>query len=519
MACIHCGGGGRTAMSAAASSVRGVPRNAPMCGLDPGGCECGGLESLCRPRWVAGMVIQESDLHRLDYYIAAKHRLHNRFVHGVGVVCGLEVGCHECGAGRVRVSGGYAIGPCGEDIVVEGPDTVDICALIRHCRSLERKNVECRPWGDDTGCRDVRETWVLAIRYDEAPSRNAPMLRAGQRDCGDSGCGCGTSGCSGGCGCGGKAASKPARRETPSACAPTVVCETYRYEVFRATAQPDCTPRREPNTPPPGRLAERLRACMADLLTLLQNPPTEKLEPDMGAAARQKWQQFCVRVKSTLHAHLSREGATACALVETLCATPCPSPQLEGPAFVDAIKQAMAQVGPILLAAVKDCLCSAMLPPCPEPVHDPRLPLALVTVDGGAACHVIEVCNWTPLRRIVGTFPNVAYWLSAFGLVERVRTALFCLCCGSVVPQIVAPDRREDLHMAAGHGVAEAPDFPFGFDLGQFGMLGDWLQGTPPDPMQMLQALAGATDAAGHAALVRRLDALQAEVDLLRANR
>jgi len=522
MACIHCGGG-HSAMPATLSPQRGVPRSTQMCGTDPGGCDCGSLEALCRPRWVAGMVIQETDLNRLDYYIGAKHRLHNRYVHGTGVVCGMEVSCHECGAGRVRVGGGYAIGPCGEDIVVEGPDSVDICALIRHCRSLERQNVECRPWGDDNGCRDVTETWVLAIRYDETPSRNSPMLRAGQRDCGDSGgCGCGSSACSGGgsCGCSSStAATKTARRTVPTACAPTVVCETYRYEVFRAPAQPDCSPRRNPNTQPPGRLVERLRACLAGLLKLVQQPPQENLTPAISSAGKQQWQQFCMQVKSSLHAHLSHDATTACALLETLCAMACPSPQLEGKAFVDAMTQALAQVAPILQAAIKDCLCSAILPPCPEPVHDPRLPLALVTVDGGAACRVVAVCNWTPLRHMVGTFPNVAYWLSAFGLIERVRTALFCFCCGSVPP---APQQPEGLNLAAGPVAAGGqnlpPGSPFGFDASDFGLFGAWLQDTPPDPLQLLRKFIGANDVSDQAALVRRIDDLQAQVDALRRN-
>ncbi|NVD97976.1 hypothetical protein [Massilia sp. BJB1822] len=509
MACIHCGGG-HAAKPAPASSQRCVPRSTQLCGLDPGGCDCGGLEALCRPRWVAGMVIQESDLNRLDYYIGAKHRLHNRYVHGTGVVCGMEVSCHECGAGRVRVDGGYAIGPCGEDIVVEGPDSVDICALIRHCRSLERQNAECRPWGDDKGCRDVTETWVLAIRYDETPVRNAPMLRAGQRDCGEKGCGCGSGSCDGGgsCGCGNGAPAKTARRTLPSACAPTVVCESYRYEVFRAPAQPNCAPGENHGAPPQGRLVERLRACLADLLKLMQQHP-EILTPGIGLVERQQWVQFCMRIKSSLHAHLSHEGTTACALLETLCATPCPSPQLTGQAFVDAMTQALAQIGPILQAAIKDCLCSAVLPPCPEPVHDPRLPLALITVDGGAACRVVAVCNWTPLRRMVGSFPNVAYWLSAFGLVERIRSALFCFCCGSLPP---GPRQPHDRHMAAGPAAA------FGFDASDFGLFGQWLQDAPPDPLQMLRQLLGTENASGHAALVRRIDDLQAQVAALRRN-
>ena len=45
---------------------------------------CGGLECLCRPRFYAGQLLNEQDLNRLDRYIVAKNRLHNRYLHGWG---------------------------------------------------------------------------------------------------------------------------------------------------------------------------------------------------------------------------------------------------------------------------------------------------------------------------------------------------------------------------------------------------------------------------------------------------
>lgn len=509
MACAHCSGHGevRHVSPARTNLPRYAPRPAsdaaPMCEPDPCGCACGSLECLCRPRWVAGMVIQESDLNRLDHYITAKQRLHNRFVHGVGVVCGLVVTCHPCGGGVVRVSPGYALGPCGEDIVVCDEDSVDVCALIRKCRSLERRDVDCRPWGDDRACRDVRETWVLAVRYDERPSRNAPMLRAGKRDCG-TGC---EGGCDGSCGCDGCCGTKPpkqVRRESPTACLPTVVCETYRYEVFRAPPQPDCRPRGNRRSQP-GRLVQRLQACLEDLLAIVRRPPQAPLNAALDRAGRHAWNAFCVRLKAGLREHLIHEGTTACTLVEELCAVPCASPDLEGQAFVNAMSAALAHIAPILTAAVKDCLCLAALPPCPEPVHDPRLPLALVTVEGGAACSVVEICNTTPLRPVVGTFPNVAYWLSAFGVIERIRTALFCFCCGTLP--------AEDRHAGVPPGAV-----PFDFDFAQFGMVGDWLKTMQPDPAQALQALGVMIDPGGTAALKAQLDALKAEIEELKRN-
>src|SRR5262249_37719551 len=47
---------------------------------------CGGLECLCRPRFFAGQLLSEEDLRALDHYIVGKNKLHNRYVHGWGVV-------------------------------------------------------------------------------------------------------------------------------------------------------------------------------------------------------------------------------------------------------------------------------------------------------------------------------------------------------------------------------------------------------------------------------------------------
>ena len=54
---------------------------------------CGMLECLCRPRFFAGQVLTADDLNRLDAYVRGKNRLHNRQLHGWGVVNGLEVTC------------------------------------------------------------------------------------------------------------------------------------------------------------------------------------------------------------------------------------------------------------------------------------------------------------------------------------------------------------------------------------------------------------------------------------------
>ena len=84
------------------------------------GCGCGGASCLTeasggyvRPRFFAGQLLTEDDLQLITDYVAAKNRLHNRDFLGEGVVCGLEVLCHPCESGEVRVRPGHALDCCG----------------------------------------------------------------------------------------------------------------------------------------------------------------------------------------------------------------------------------------------------------------------------------------------------------------------------------------------------------------------------------------------------------------------
>jgi len=76
------------------------------------------------------------------------------------------------------------------------------------------------------------------------------------------------------------------------------------------------------------------------------------------------------------------------------------------------------------------CMCSAILPPCPETPCRNVVPLAQVTVaTDGCACTVSRICNWTTERRIVRTFDNFAYWLEPLNIVRTIREALDAMCC------------------------------------------------------------------------------------------
>jgi hypothetical protein len=84
-----------------------------------------------RPRFFEGQLLTSDDLQALGDYGRGKDRLHNRYLVGSGVVCGLEVVCSCAHPGSVVVRAGYALDCCGNDIVVACDQLVDINELVR----------------------------------------------------------------------------------------------------------------------------------------------------------------------------------------------------------------------------------------------------------------------------------------------------------------------------------------------------------------------------------------------------
>jgi hypothetical protein len=399
---------------------------------------CKGLECLCRPRFFAGQLLTEQDLNRLDHYVRAKARLHNRHLHGWGVVCGLEASCDVCGNG-VRVSGGYALDPCGNDVVVCNDEIVDVCKLIEECRRRDNAGLECLDLPrDNGGCKDVEENWILAVRYVERPSRGVTALRgASCSACGGSmkagGCSCGGSKSTGSCSCGGgttktcSCGAKPAARPrgAPAECEATITCESYEFVVYKAPlAKPD---KDDPRKPPVlgGALVERFLCCWQGFIDAIPAPPGD-FTRDSYAANPQAWVNWLADTRESLLVFFSRYPGYNCEAIGRLQCLAYPDPTSDDfPARFEAVVRIFALLA---LEQLFACICSALLPPCPRPALDDRIPLAVVTVRR-SSCKVLRVCNWTPLRKILVTWPNVLYWLSVIPLAEPLREALHFMCC------------------------------------------------------------------------------------------
>jgi hypothetical protein len=425
-------------------------------GCGCGSCDtCDSLQCLCRPRFFAGQLVTDADFRRLDQYLVGKDRLHNKFLHGSGVVCGLEVVCNPCDD-TVTVRPGYALGPCGEDIVVCSDTSVDVGAMIRAERRSHARN-NCPPGSDPftstpNDCDALEQRWILGICYDEQPGR--PVTSLSTTSCSSScSCGCGgpTGMTSGGCGCGGIRNGSPTSssstssacgchatsgRPAPVGCEPTVICEGYRFTLtkekpVRLTREPvgghvKGTSQYQPaggvaagQLTTHGALAEHGRQCLAMLAANITSVPENPSDAEVVT--------YCCQLKADLRDVIESGNIHDCTLGQRLSTIVCPAandPDASGKA-----KEAIAQMLTLATDLYRECVCSALLPPCPDACTTDCVPIATLTVRS-ADLHVLEVCNWSS-RQFAVTMPMLGYWLGWLPIGAALRRLVNTMCCGT----------------------------------------------------------------------------------------
>ncbi|MDH4165484.1 MAG: hypothetical protein OEY13_05140 [Gammaproteobacteria bacterium] len=507
----------------------GLPstRTASECECPPACPACGGLECLCRPRFFAGQVLSEDDLNRLENYVVAKNRLYNRHFHGPGVVCGLEVVCDTCDSDSVTVKPGYAIAPCGDDIIVCQDTKAPICDLIQRCSPQD----DCDPYGQPrpAECDEGIQKWVLSICYDEKFSRGVQPLKSEPCACKSGGqCSCGGNCSGGGSGSGGgprtAAVAKPTGRGTSRynpQCEPTLICETYRFKATRYVdvqrrtggdlAQYGVWGQMAAKSRQFGPLLSRLIVCYLKAVEI--RDAFAGLEYDTSASSlAAQYSEYLALLREFSEEHLAHR----CDILRTLRQIQ-PAEVIGGRESVTRLQSAalwkasFEQLNSLWLEVFRDCFCSALLPPCPEPESDNCVPLAVVTLDLRNRCRVVSVCNWSA-REFSLTLPTIAYWTS-FMNWSSLKEAIAKLCCESdsipwaaifqmfekVVAQntasqrVVPPVAREMRSRARGRqpSGAEAPETQVGSDL--LGAMMGLVAGTArPDGMAQLLSVSAA---------------------------
>ena len=198
------------------------------------GCGCGsGVASanlaataFVRPRFFAGQLLTEDDLTALADYATAKDRLHNRYLFGAGVVCGLWVSCDPCGGSTVTVQPGYALDCCGNDLILRCAATLDVNAMIRDLLAAQLGKDcgdPCADQGTSSSRRQgtpVTRHYRLYARYGEQKTDPVAPYATGDQ-------------------CG------------PVTCEPTRIREGISF-VLKCPAK----------APPPDDLRDRLRTCL-----------------------------------------------------------------------------------------------------------------------------------------------------------------------------------------------------------------------------------------------------------------
>ena len=399
------------AASHAADSSTGCPPPCPA---------CGGLECLCRPRFFPGQLLTDEDLNRLDHYIVEKNRLHNRYLHGYGIVCGLDVTCHPCDPKSVIVKPGYALSPCGDDIIVCKDSLVNICDLINRCRPVAQDPCDPMHPGPTDTCPEGPQDWVLAICYDEKPSRGVAALRASSSASCCGSCACGGSG-SCGCGCHSrngytKSASMGApNKKRLAQCEPTVTCETYKFMVYR-----DRTPKYEAGFP--------INQAYANQLERLGNslPVAPQVE------AKQEWEDYAKSYRQAVWEFMSETqcaSGDARSLRERIDQTffPLAKDFSVESQYILSVNKYTDTLDSYLSRYLGIILCQLFKLSCPEPVERNCIPLARITVRK-PDCQVVSICEASVREYVLSAVMERLYsfarpWLTA---------VLGQLCCRSV---------------------------------------------------------------------------------------
>lgn len=127
-----------------------------------------------RNRYFTGKYLTAGDFADEQAYFLSRHRLHNRLLHGWGIVCGLKVVRHpkpDCRKRWVVVHAGIALDCCGRELIVKCETPYEL--------PLPRPEQK-KPSGDQSGDQDdvevMREPFLLVLRYVEEKTEEVPVL-------------------------------------------------------------------------------------------------------------------------------------------------------------------------------------------------------------------------------------------------------------------------------------------------------------------------------------------------------
>lgn len=345
---------------------------------------CGSQECFVRPRYFCGQLLTDQDLDAAQRYVIEKNKLHNRYLVGTGVACGLAVRCDPCD-GVVTVEPGYAIDCCGNDIVVCDPQRFDVMQYLKDCfrddePGCEGKIITPPP----SSCDDLPKVYCLIISYNEIHTR--PMTAMTRRN------GCATTGC------------EPSRTN-----------EVFRFDLVEETDD------REKSAPDDfwGKAGVCLDVYLTRSRTFFEDLKKANDKQNLNERHAAYKKLFCVLRDDILR--LYRKGPRVrCTIERSLREIEEKFPWVtEIPQYNAHVYQGFFRLYGWLLQLMIDCVCDALLVPC-TPCGDEGVRLACLTVCGGK---IEKICNLARTQLLTG--PSLRYWLrpvfdGVHNLVERI---------------------------------------------------------------------------------------------------
>ena len=439
----------RTTKIRPATALRGDPD----CQCPPPCPACGGLECLCRPRFFAGQVLTEDDLNRLENYVVAKGKLHNRYLHGPGVVCGLRGGLRLLRFGQRHRETGICDRPVRRrHHCVQGRQSADLRAdhplqaARQRLRPLRQPGAD-RMQGRHTalGAFDLlrgkaiarraaaHERTLLVRRLVRLRRKAGRGLRLWQHH----------------------RQHLPVRRRPPGCSAGRQIDEqggdeiqsamrtdadlrklSFRRQQIRRSGQipafgsgtlrrvGGCWPERPSSS---ARCCRGIIACYLRAIEIRDAFSQVKFaDPTKAAEIALAYGEYLDALREFAAAHLSHRCDIARQLDQLQAPQPTFTAAGTGTVSPAEWQAAFARLNELWLEVFRECFCSALLPPCPEFETSDCVPLAVVTIDADQ-CRVIEICNWEA-REFALTLPTLYYWTSFINW-RAIRDAIAKLCC------------------------------------------------------------------------------------------
>jgi hypothetical protein len=133
-----------------------------------------------RVHYFPRQLLTADDMRAEQEYFLQKQRRHNRFLHGSGVVCGLNVIAAPTPELplQIQINPGYALGPFGDEIYLSDSLFLDLATCGPDT------NDECQPANVST---DDKQKLFVAIKYHDCQTRPVRVMPMG--------CGCDESSC------------------------------------------------------------------------------------------------------------------------------------------------------------------------------------------------------------------------------------------------------------------------------------------------------------------------------------